>query len=109
MSTPLDHQGLDLENEVAPRQLLICEWLGLDPSTTWDVDDTDPDKYGEVEVSWQSAAVETPTRGLLLSPGASGSGDELPVHHGSVWLYGDDAAAMLAVAGPKLVLFDSPG
>ena len=91
----------DYHDQVLRRNLQICEWLGLSPGDVFRLDDAPPNNWGEVAVSWEAAAPQTPGRGKVVTTGIRGGWDEPTIHSGTVLLHALDSRELLEVAGPR--------
>lgn len=91
----------DWRDQVLRRNLRICEWLGLDPGQLIRIDDSDPDDGGQVEITWEATAPQTPTHGKILTRGTRGGWNEPTIHSGTLLLHALDSRELLEVAGPR--------
>lgn len=81
--------------------LVVAEWLGLDPEKVFKLDVDDPKWDVRDHVTWSAIERLTPARGDVGPIGISGDGGEAPVFTGEVWLDGPDAEEFTAAIGPK--------
>lgn len=101
VSIPMTPELTEYGRQRRERAARICAWLGMSPDRVFRCDDGDPDRYGRVEIHWQSTERETPTRGVVTWTGATGTYGEPAIHAGRLTLDREEAAELAEVAGPK--------